>query len=310
MEDVMPRNAKKPAEPENRLSSFASLLMGWTQQGIDSFLATQRILADFAMRKSTGAIESLREGVSGRENSPTAILTELAVEGTASLTEAQRVLLNLLEQENGILMDAVADRVEGYGPAVSVANRLRRGIDTLVEMQQEFLTIASKHLQERLQKTKAGEVPSAECVVDAARDAMDNFVRAQKKLLDVIVSDGAKPKSGKADDKKKAEISNIAREAASSFIDAQKSLLDLAGQQVNVNLQVAGRLGEMANLLRLSPLPMITGNSVKSFVEAEKAVLDSIMKPGNGAKSAAPKAERVVAKRGRRRAAAAQAAGA
>jgi hypothetical protein len=307
----MPRNAKKSAETENRLSSFASLLLGWTQQGIDSFLATQRILADFATRKGAGAIESLRDGMGGPENSPTAILTELAVEGTASLTEAQRVLLNLVEQENGIVMDAVAERVAGYGAAASVANRLRRGIDTLVQMQQEFLTIASKHVQERLQKTKAGEVPSAECLVDAARDAMENFVRAQKKLLDVIVEEGAKPKGGKAEDsKKKTEISGIAREAASSFIDAQKSLLDLAGQQVNVNLQVAGRLGEMVNLLRLSPLPTITGDSVKSFVEAEKAVLDSIIKPGNGAKSA-PKAERTAKpKTGRRRASAAHAASA
>jgi hypothetical protein len=311
MEDVMPRNTKKPAEPENQLSSFASLLLGWTQQGIDSFLATQRILADFATRKSAGAIKSLREGMSGPENSPTAILTELAVEGTASLTEAQRVLLNLLEQENGIVMDAVAERVEGYGPAASMANRLRRGIDTLVQMQQEFLTIASKHVQGRLEKTKAGEVPDAECLVDAARDAMENFVRAQKKLLDVIVADGAKPKGGKAEEsKKKIALSGIAREAASSFIDAQKNLLDLAGQQVNVNLQVAGRLGEMANLLRLSPLPTITGDSVKSFVEAEKAVLNSIMKPGNGAKSA-PKAERAAKRQtGRRRATKAKAAGA
>ena len=280
----MPRNAKKPAEPENRLSSFASLLLGWTQQGIDSFLATQRILADFAMRKTTGAIDSLREGMSGPENSPFAMLTELAVEGTASLTEAQRVLLNLVEQENGIVMGAMADRVGGYGPAASVANRLRRGIDTLVEMQQELLTITSKHVQARLQKTQAGEMPDATCLLDATRDAMENFVGAQKKLLDIIVENGAKPK-GKHENKKKAEISSIAREAASSFIDAQKNLLDLAGQQVNVNLQVAGRLAEMASVFRMSPLPTITGDSVKSFVEAEKAVLDSIMKPSNGAKN-------------------------
>jgi len=303
----MPRAAKKASEPENRLSSFASLLLGWTQQGIDSFLATQRILADFATRKSAGAIKSLREGMSDPEHSPAAILTELAVEGTANLTEAQKVLLNLVEQENGIVMDAVAERVEGYGTAASVANRLRRGIDTLVQMQQDFLKIASKHVQERLKKTKAGEAPNADGLVEAARDAMEHFVRAQKKLLDVIVEDWPKPKGGKADErKKKTEISGIAREAASAFIDAQKNLLDLAGQQINVNMQAAGRLAEMANLLRLNPLPAITGDSVKRFVEAEKAVLDSIIKPSNGAKSGAPKAERASKRQtGRRRAPAA-----
>jgi hypothetical protein len=304
----MLRAAKKASEPENRLSSFSSLLLGWTQQGIDSFLATQRILADFATRKSAGAIKSLREGMSDPEHSPAAILTELAIEGTANLTEAQKVLLNLVEQENGIVMGAVEERVEGYGTAASVANRLRRGIDTLVQMQQDFLKIASKQVQERLKKTKAAEAPNADGLIEAARDAMEHFVRAQKKLLDVIVEDGSKPKGGKADEsKKKTEISGIAREAASSFIDAQKNLLDLAGQQVNVNMQVAGRLAEMVNLLRLNPLPAITGDSVKSFVEAEKAVLDSIIKPSNGAKSA-PKAERASKRQtGRRRAHAAQA---
>jgi hypothetical protein len=306
----MARAAKKSPESENLSSSFASLLLGWTQQGIDSFLATQRILADFATRKTTGAITSLREGLSDPEHSPAAILTELAVEGTASLTEAQRVLLNLMEQENGIVMDAVAERVEGYGTAASVVHRLRRGIDTLVKMQQDFLTIASKQVKGQLEGTKAGAAPKATCLVDAARDAMENFVRAQKKLLDVLVEDGTKSKSGKAEEgKKKTDISDIAREAASSFIDAQKNLLDLAGQQVNVNLQVTSRLAEMANMIRLNPLPTITGDSVKSFVEAEKAVLDSIIKPGNGAKSA-PKAARASKRPTRRRAPAAQAAGA
>ncbi len=76
-------------------------------RAFDSFLATQRILADFATRKSASAIKTVREGMSDSENSPAAILTELAVEGTANLTEAQRVLLNLVEQENEIVMDGV-----------------------------------------------------------------------------------------------------------------------------------------------------------------------------------------------------------
>ena len=51
--------------------------------------------------------------MSDTENSPVAILTELAAEGAASLTEAQRVLLTLAEQENEIAMDGIAERVDG-----------------------------------------------------------------------------------------------------------------------------------------------------------------------------------------------------
>ena len=299
----MARVAKKSSTAEIRPSSFASLLFGWSQQGIDSFMATQRILADFVTRKSNSALKSLREGITDPENSPSAILTEIAVEGTSNLTEAQRVLLNLVEQENGIVMGGVTQRMGGSAVAASIAGRLRRGIDTLVEMQQDFLTIASKQVQDRLEKTKAGNVPDAACLLDGTRDAMENFVKAQKKLLDVIVEEPPKPKT--KPEAKKTAFAGMAREAAGSLIDAQKNLLDLAGQQVNVTLQAASRMAEMVNLARLTPLPTITGEGVKSFVEAEKAVLDTIIKPGNGHKPAPKKAKRPARRRPAAQAAAA-----
>ena len=299
----MARVAKRSSDAEIRPSSFASLLFGWGQQGIDSFMATQRILADFVTRKSNSALKSLRDGITDPENSPAAILTEIAVEGTANLTEAQRVLLNLVEQENGILMGGMMQRVSGSPVAASIVGRMQHGIDTLVEMQQEFLTIASKQVQDRLEKTKAGNIPDAACLVDGARAAMENFVKAQKKLLDVVIEEPPKPKA--KPEAKKTAFSGMAREAAGSMIDAQKNLLDLAGQQVNVTLQAASKVAEMANVVRLTPLPTITGEGVKSFVDAEKAVLDTIIKPGNGRKLA-PKAKK--AKRPARRRPAAQAA--
>lgn len=303
MEDIMARETKKPSAVEEQSSSFASLLFGWTQQGVESVLASQRILADLVTRKSASAMSSLREGLSDSKNSPAAVLSELAVEGTANLIEAQKVLLNLVEQESGIVMEGVQERVGGSALAVAMASRLRDGIDTLVQMQQQFLTVANKHMQQRLAGVKAGEMPDPACMVEAAREAMDNFVRTQKKLLDIIVEDAGKAK-GRQDGKKTA-VSGLAREAAGSFIEAQKNLLDLAGQQVNVNLKAASHAAEMLNMVRINPLPAFTGDSVKSFVEAEKKVLDSIMTPGQKPASKAAKRPGP-----RRRRAAAQAAGA
>jgi hypothetical protein len=262
----MPRNAKRPSEAEPRPST---LLFGWTQQGIENFMATQRALADLVTRKSTDAINNLREGMSDAKYSPAAILTELAVQGTANLAEAQKILLNLVEQETGIVMEGVNEGVRGSANAVSIANRLRHGIDTLVEMQKEFLEIANKHMQARLKEAKAGQGLDTASLVDAAREALDKFLRAQKKLFDVISEEGPKPKGGKADDggKKKSVVSELAHESASALIDAQKSLLELADQQVNANLQAANHAAEMVNSL--------------------KAVFDSITKAGNAHKSAA-----------------------
>lgn len=272
----MPQAVKRPPVSHADDSSFSSLLMGWAQQGFESFLATQRILMDFATNKTTSAIKTFQNGMTDLEHSPLAILTELAVEATANLTEAQRVLLNLVQQENDIVMGGVKDRF-GSGTTAMVADRMRASIDTFIEMQQDFLTTASKHVQKRLQATKAGKGPDMACMIDAAREGMDDFVRAQKKFLDIVVEDG----KGKTKDepRKKAEVAKLAREAAAAFIDAQKKLLDLAGQQVNVNLQAVNHAVEMVDSLRPHLVPNITGEEIKNFVNAEKNVFTNIMKP-------------------------------
>jgi NADH dehydrogenase/NADH:ubiquinone oxidoreductase subunit G len=279
----MAKNTKRSSEADSRPTS---LLFGWTQQGIDSFMTTQQNLADLITRKSADVMNSLREGASDAKYSPGAILTELAVKGTANLAEAQRVLLNLVQQENGILMRGVEERMSGSATAVSVANRLRRSIDTVVEMKQEFLAIANEYVQTRLKEAKAGHGPDTASLVDAARDAMENLLRAQKKLLDIAFEKGAKGSKAEDGGKKKA-VSELAQEAASALMDAQKSLLDLAGQQVKANWQTASHAAEMVNSLRLNLMPGITGDGVKGFVDAQKAVVNSIIQSDNGHKKAA-----------------------
>jgi len=51
----------------------------------------------------------------------------------------------------------------------------------------------------------------------------------------------------------------------------------VAGRQMNVNLQVAGRAMEMVKPFRL-PLAALTGENLRSFVDAEKALIDNMMK--------------------------------
>ncbi len=303
----MPQEVKRPAAAHSN-GSFSSLLMGWAQQGFESFLATQRILMDFVTNKSTSAIKTIQDGMTDPEHSPVAILTELAVEATANLTEAQRVLLNLAQQENDIVMTGVKDRLSGSETAKMMTERMRAGIDTFIEMQQDFLTTASKHVQKRLQATKAGKGPDVSCLVEAAREGMDDFVRAQKKFLDVIAQDGAK--KGKDESaKKKADVAKLAHEAATAFIDAQKKLLDLAGQQVNVNLQAANSAVEMMTALRPHLVPDFSGEGLKNFVNAEKNLISSMMKPVADTVRAKPaaRAKKRPARRPARHAQAAQA---
>jgi hypothetical protein len=251
------------------------------QQGLESFFATQRILVDLAMRQNTNAMKTFREGLTETDAKDSAlkILTEIAVEGSANYIEAQRLLLDMAQQENEIIMNGVKERVGEYETAVAMTNVARRSIETFIEMQQNFLLLASKHTQSWLQP---GEKKEQNGLVTLASEAMEEFASTQKKFLDVI----SEETSGKKEHKKvaKTEISELGRKATESFIEAQKKLLDLAGQQVNVNLQAATRVMDLKTPIRLLPMAEMAGESVRSFVDAEKALLNTMKKARTHAK--------------------------
>ncbi len=279
----MPKPTKpgRTTETHTRPSSFLSLLTGWMQQGVESFFATQRILVDVAMRQNTLIMKNLQETLTDPEHSPVAILTELAVEGTSSFIEAQRILLNLAQQENSIVMNGIKERVAGSTRAMAMTDLLRRSIDTFLGMQHEFLKTSSKHTLAWLEAVKDGKGYQATHLIDMAREGMDTFVDAQKKFLDVVAQETGKITSGKPEHitkMKKTEMAKLAREATDSFIEAQKKLLDVVGHQMNVNLQAATKTVEMLSPARLMPIANVTGDGVKNFVNAEKAVIESMIK--------------------------------
>jgi hypothetical protein len=297
------REEMKPSTTQARPSSFVSLLSGWVQQGMESFFATQRILMDVAMRQNANTIKTIRESLANPEHSPVNMLTELAVEGTANFVEAQRILLDLAQKESEIIMNGVKERVAGSNTATAMADLVRRSIDTFVDMQQEFLTIANKQAQGWLHDAKAGNPYNSERMVELAREGMENFVHAQKKFLDVIAEETGKATADKEPTGKmvkKTEMTKLAQESSKAFIDAQKKLLDLASQQMNVNLQMAGRAADMASPLRI-PFAKLTGDGVKNFVDAEKALMDTMMKRGKPMMKTEPKMKKTPAKRGRAR---------
>ena len=278
----MPRTNKSGPATHAHPSSFLTLVSGWVQQGVENLFATERILVDLAMRKSADAMRSLREGVSAPEHSPTAILTDLAVEGTSSFIEAQRILLNLAQHENEIVMGGVKERVSASIPATATTDLVRRTIDTFIDMHREFLKITSKQTLDWLEHAAKGKYDGTH-TVDLAREAMGNFVDAQKKFLDVIAQETTRLTSGKSEKAakavKKTELSKLARDASNAFIEMQKKMLDIVGQQMNVNLKAATRALEVIKPFRLLPMANFTGEGVKRFVDAEKAMIDSMIKP-------------------------------
>jgi hypothetical protein len=278
---IMPKEVKtghvKTHVPE---STFVSLLSGWVQQGIENFLATQRILVDLAMRQNTGVVNFVRERVGDSEYCPMATVGEVLGEGVSNFVEGQKLLLNLARQECEIVVHGVKERVGDFTPAVAVTDLVQRSLDTFVEMHQDFLKNASKQTHAWLAAVKARKTYDPEGLVEMARDSFDNFVRTQKKFLNVVTEETAKVTSGNGAAKKvkKTELTELAQQATDSFIEAQKKLMDLAAKQVNVNLKAAGRTLDMVAPFSVNPLPEITRAGVKTFVDTEKALIDTVTK--------------------------------
>ena len=288
------REGSRPEFPRTHLreSSFLSLLSGWAQQGVESYFATQRIFFDLAVRQKSSVMHVLRDRLADPRHSPAVILAELAGDGMSHLIEAQQILLDLGQRQNEIVMAGVKERMGGYSAAVALSSLLRRSVDTVVEMQKEFLKIADKQTHTWIEVAKTGKTFKADTLVDLAREAMENFVTAEKRFLDVVAEETNKAMrsrhaNGAGKKIKKTELAEFARQATESFIDAQKKLVDVAGRQVNANLKTVSRTMEVIRPLPVVPISDWTREGVKSFVDAQKALMDVMTKPHPGSKPAA-----------------------
>ena len=134
----------QPAATRHESSSPFSLLTEWAGQGTESFFATQRILWDLVTRQNANTVTAVRERLATISIAPAAALTEMVGEGMSNMMAVDRILLHLAQRENEILVGAMQERTGNSAPAAALTNVLRRSIDTFVEMQMHFLTLASK----------------------------------------------------------------------------------------------------------------------------------------------------------------------
>ena len=229
-------------------------------------------------------------------HSPLSLLTELAVEGTSSLVEAQRTLLHLAKQENDIILNGVKGtrrRLRSRSRHDRSGTAWRRYSD------RNAARTADHHQQAGTSVAGVGERrqgPRAERLLEFAREGVETFARAQKNFLDVVAQETTKATHGKPGHEvktaKPTEIVHLAREAGNAFIEAQKRLLDVIGQQMNVNLDVATRTLEKISPSQLLPMANLTGEGVKKFVEAETSLIGSLIKPAKKGVTGAQQAGR------------------
>ena len=225
----------------------------------------------------------MRTHTKHEQNSPLDLLTELAVEGTSSLVEAHRTLLDLAKQENDIVLNGVKQHIGNFVPAMAMTDMVRRSVDTLIGMQQELLTTASRQTMHWIESEKSGKDDRSARLMEMAREAVETFTTTQQKFLEMVEQESTKVASGKpvspAQATSKTELSVLAREAANAFIEAQKRLLDVMSQQMNVNLDLSTKSLEMMSPARLVPTANLTEEGVKNFFKTETDLIGALINP-------------------------------
>lgn len=269
-----------PAPAGNRTSTPFSLLTEWARQGTESFFATQRILVELVMRQNATTMNAVRERLSSVKTAPLDALTEIAGEGISNLIAAERVLLHLAQRENEILVGGLQDRTAYSAPASAMSNLVRRTIDTMVDMQLHFLTLAARQADLWVDSVKYGKAFDGKALPELARESMETFVRAQKRFLDVVAEETANLTNGVTNEAGKAtKLAELAREAAEAFIDAQKKVLDVTAQQGDVNVKAARSMFEALNPFQPAIIKEFARETVENLVDAEKALMDIASRP-------------------------------
>ena len=183
-------------------------------------------------------------------------------------------------RQNQILMTGIKDRVSDPR-AAALINILHRSVETFIDMQQHFLTLANRQTDSMMGAAKAGRIDAGNEIAEFAREGMEQFVRSQKKFLEVIAEEtahaaDASKHTGK-NSEPKTDIADLARESANAFVETQKKLLDVAGRQVDLNMKTARKAMEYVGSPRVD-VGDLTKEYVSNFVAAQKALLDIMVK--------------------------------
>lgn len=279
--------AAKTTESGNG-SSAASHLAGWVRQGIDSFMAAQKILLDLTAQQNALVIGMVRERLS-EPFRPGVAIAKIADKGVQNLSAAGRIMLDLAAGETALVLDGVKSLVPlpaGAGTAMEV---VRHRIDTLVDLQKRLLDAAADQMHEAAESYEGGEGVLAAGASGAtlARRSMEAFVETEKEFLDLAVHEvSAGGEDRKSARERNKTLAQLARDGGEKYLDAQKKLLELAVEQIESVTKfkpVAAHNGEHTSWGE------ITKKGVRNLASAQKSLMDLVVKPPKPKAAAARK---------------------
>ncbi len=279
---MAPREKKVP-----RASPPSNPLMGWARQGIESFVAAQKIVLDLAAQENSLVFGVVREQFGKPLFRPGETLAEIADNGIKNATTAGKILLDLAAGEAALVVDSVKEGLPLPVPAAATVEVVRHRLDTLVGMQKRLLDVAAGETHAVAESYRQGQgLMAGAKVAEMARRGIEAFVDSEKKFLDLATHEVSAATNGSKPHAKPRErmevLTKLARVGAERYMEAQKGLLELAIEQFET---ISKASGERKAAIR-KPLQRswgeLTETSVKNLVAAEKSLLNLAMKPRKG----------------------------
>ena len=281
----MAAREKKVAQHETSPGSFVA---GWARQGIQSFVAAQKIIMDLAAQENALLIGMLREKLNGPGSQMGASIAGMAEKGAKNLSAVGKILLDLAAEETALAVEGVKHGLRLPAPAGTVAEVLRHRIATFVEMQKDLLDAAADQAHTIAECYREGEKPQpAAHVAEIAQRGIEGFIKHEKKFLDlaaqeVNASTKADKRQGKQAKERSEVLTDLARQGAEKYIETQKKLVELALEQLEETIKTTNEAKEGARKEAQSTWSTLTEKSMHNFVTAEKSLLELAAKRTEG----------------------------
>jgi hypothetical protein len=297
-------------KPVSRPATSTNPLAVWARQGIESFVAAQKILLDLTAQENALLIGMIRERLSEPGIRPGLALAKMADKGVENFTAAGKILLDFAAGEANLMVDGVKKGLRLPAPVAGMAEVVRHRVETLIGLQKRLLEAAAEQTHAVAESYREGKgVRAVEGLVELTRRGVEDFVDTEKRFLDLASGEvstvlrGGKEVREPAGDRSKL-LSKLAREGVDKYVEAQKRLLELAIEQFEAKGEVPER-PEPRKKPHTS-FAELTEKSVHNLVRAQKSLMDLAIKPIR--KSPAVDAHRAARRTARGRRAAVEAA--
>jgi len=168
-EYIMENDTKSMAA---HVSEPASTLAHWARQGMESFVATQKILLDLAAQQNSLTLGFVRERVNFSPLRPLTGIVEMAGQSMANFVAAQKILLDLAAEENALMQSGVKEGLGLSGLPAAMTDAIREGVNAFVAMQKKFLDMVNQQSQAAVEAIKEGKRYEGKDLAEITREGV------------------------------------------------------------------------------------------------------------------------------------------